>query len=148
MKVIICPISTERIPEHISRLTALLVVLLLIAYLISGNLIFPVILITDFLSRSFYGGKLSVLAYSSKIISNTLSLNSKMVDKAPKIFAARLGLLFSILLFVTALLHLKSASLAIVVLFGVCAFLEFAISFCVGCFIYTFIVTLYSPSTK
>lgn len=148
MKSIVCPISSERIPEHVSRLTALFVVLTLIAYLISGNLIFPAILILDFLSRSLFDGKFSPLLNSAKVVSKALSLKSKMVDKAPKIFAARLGLVFSTLLFTTALLQLKSAALTIVVLFGVCALLEFAIGFCVGCLIYTFVISLYSPSIK
>ncbi len=148
MKNIVCPISSERMSEHISRLTALFVVLLLLAYLISGNLIFPAILLLDFLSRSLFDGKFSPLATGAKALSKVLSLKSKMVDKAPKIFAARLGLIFSLLLFISAFLHLQSVALTIVVLFGVCAFLEFAISFCVGCLIYTFIISFYSPSIK
>ena len=66
MKNIVCPISSERMPEHISRLTALFVVLLLLAYLISGNLIFPAILLLDFLSRSLFDGKFSPLATGAK----------------------------------------------------------------------------------
>lgn len=148
MKMIVCPISAERIPEHISRLIALFVVLILIAYLISGNFVFLAILIIDFTSRSYFGGNYSPFGILSKEIGKAFSLKSKLVDKAPKIFAARLGLIFSLLLFLTALLNLPNIALVIALLFGICALLEFAISFCVGCVIYTLLTTVITPSLK
>ncbi len=139
MKNLVCPISSERIAEHTCRLNALFVMIFLIAYSISGNLIIPMFLLLDFFSRSFLNGKYSLLAYFSKRISFFFQLKSKLVDKAPKVFAARLGFLFSIILFILALTNFTVATFVVSLLFGFCAFLEFMFSFCVGCVIYTYI---------
>lgn len=139
MKNIVCPISSERMPEHIARLNALFTVLFLVVYVITENLLFPLLLTADFFSRSYLNGKYSFISFASKWVSAQLSITSKQVDKAPKIFAARLGLLFALLLTVLVAFQLFTAALVVALLFAACALLEVVFSFCVGCLIYTFI---------
>lgn len=139
MKNITCPISSERIPEHTPRIIALFIAFILIAYIISGNLFFPLILAVDFFSRSFLRGKFSLIAFVAKYTGRFFNIKSKLVDKAPKIFAARLGFGFSLVLLGLAFFNYTLAAQLVVILFGTCAFLEFAFSFCVGCIIYSIV---------
>jgi hypothetical protein len=60
-----------------------------------------------------------------------------MVDSAPKVFAARIGVAFSV---VTTILyaenHLYAGSIVLVILL-LCAALESFLSFCLGCWMYS-----------
>jgi hypothetical protein len=78
-------------------------------------------------------------------IVRTLSIKNKPIDQAPKVFAARLG--FSMCLFLTlaALLSLTVAGVVIASIMVLFSFLESALAFCAGCYVYTF---LYHFSNK
>jgi hypothetical protein len=63
-----------------------------------------------------------------------------LIDKAPKVFAARIGLILTSITTLGALLHftlLAYISGSVLVLF---AFLECGLNFCMGCWLYTFVV--------
>ncbi len=140
MKNIVCPISNERIPEHLPRVTAFYVLLIFILYLVSGNLLLVVFLAFDFLLRGFNRSKFSVINQVAKQTSKALSLQSPFIDKAPKIFAARLGGAIAVLIILLHLLdlHIGAKSLALTVSF--LATLECVLNLCVGCYIYNWFV--------
>ena len=68
-----------------------------------------------------------------------LKARSIRIDKAPKIFAARVGFLFAL---ASALLFFISLSASLVVALTLMCFalLESVFNLCVGCLVYTFIV--------
>lgn len=135
----ICPISTNKIDEHIARLNATFTVLLITALILTNNILIATFLLVDFTLRGTENSKYSILSIFSKFIINLLGLKKKPVNSGPKVFAARIGIVFSFLVVLFSILNLQTAALAFASIFGVCAFLESALGFCVACRIYPFV---------
>lgn len=140
MKQLICPISNEYINERVTRINALLAILLIIAGLVFNSVLFLVFLTADFFIRAFTHAKYSPISYLSHQMANALNLDKKNIDKAPKIFAARIGFLMSLTIVILMLLELNSAALVIGGILVFFASLEFALAICMGCIIYTYLV--------
>jgi hypothetical protein len=63
-----------------------------------------------------------------------------MIDKAPKIFAARLGLVMTSVITGLFIFELKVASVIVASILVFFASLEFFFAICVGCMIYTYLI--------
>ncbi len=140
MKNIFCPISTERINEQVPRITSLLVVLVVIAGFAYQSVWFFAFLVADFAVRAFTTARFSPLSCVAYWISKLLRLPEKMIDKAPKIFAARMGFVMVLAL---SLLFAFDFGLTARIVAGILvlfASLEYAFAFCAGCTIYTYLV--------
>jgi len=137
---LICPASPERVDENQVRITALFVVVMMGMFFISGSPIFPTLLAVDFFIRAFTGLNHSPLSYLASLIIKVIGTQTVLIDKAPKVFAARIGFVFTLVTALGALLHwplLAYISGSVLVLF---AFLECGLNFCMGCWVYTFVV--------
>ena len=66
-----------------------------------------------------------------------------MVNKAPKIFASRLGFICAVLGLVFISLGMPTASIAVIGMFAVLALMDSVFNFCVGCVIYHHLVFPY-----
>lgn len=140
MKNIFCPISTERINEQVPRVTSLLVItLVIIGFSLQSLLVFA-FLLADFAIRAFTKLRFSALSCVAYWITLVLKLPAKQIDKAPKIFAARMGFLMVAILSVLFALDMQTPSKIVAGILVVFASLEFAVAFCAGCTIYTFLV--------
>lgn len=137
-----CPISFKKVDEKVTRLNGFLTVLLLLVYVLTSSLIPVLFLLTDFLIRGFEKPQYSVLALTSKFILSRLKSKPQPINAGPKIFAARIGVLFSVLILVSALLNWPVTALVFTAIFGICAFLEASIGFCVACRIYPILYKL------
>lgn len=140
MKPLICPISDEKIPEHLPRVTASLNLILLAAFAWNPQSWILFFLAYDFLVRGFGSPKLSLVHHAAKSISGAFKLRSKLIDKAPKLFAARLGALLLVLALVLKLSGLVTAPIVIVWLIAALSSLECILGFCVGCYVYQYLV--------
>ncbi|TLX77812.1 DUF4395 domain-containing protein [Labilibacter sediminis] len=140
MKNIVCPISTERISEHIPRITALFVIILLLLYVITQSWIIPAFLVIDFYTRGFGKAKFSALGILSSKVGDILPNKGKAIPKAPKVFAARLGFIFTSTIVALHIAQFASASALISFALILFAGLECIANFCVGCWVYTLFV--------
>lgn len=140
MRQIICPVSKDKINEQIVRLNAIIGVLLITAGFAFNNSIFIIFLLVDFYIRAFTKVRYSPIGFISHWLTNTLRLGEKNIDKAPKIFAARLGFLMVLVISVLYLANASSGALIVGGIFVFFAMLEFALALCVGCIIYTYLV--------
>lgn len=140
MKQIVCPISNERISEQVTRLNAFFGVLLVVAGFVFNSSLFFLLLAADFYIRAFTKTKFSPISFISHSMVNALNLNKKSIDKAPKIFAARLGFLMTLTIVVLYFLQLNTAALVVGAILVFFASLEFALAICVGCILYTYLV--------
>ena len=131
-----CPISFKKIDEHAARLNGFFTVGLLVVFFLTGSLVPVIFLVADFLARGFEQPKWSLLARLSKQILAFTKVKPKPVNAGPKLFAARVGLLFSVMVLGTALAGWSTAATVIALVFGICAFLEAAVGFCVACKLY------------
>ncbi|RIH65652.1 DUF4395 domain-containing protein [Mariniphaga sediminis] len=140
MKQIVCPISNEQVNESLTRLNAFFTIMLVIAGFVFNSVLFPLVLLADFYVRAFTKSKFSPLSVASAGLARLLNLNNKPTDKAPKIFAARLGFIMTLMVATLFLLQLYTASMIVAGVLIFCALLEFAFNICLGCIIYTFLV--------
>jgi hypothetical protein len=139
LKNLICPISPLRINENVARVTALLVAALVVLYAFTHNVYIVLFLIVDFYIRGFTSLKVSPLSWLAIQINKGLQLPVILTDKAKKIFAARVGFLFSLAILILFYIHPLSSVLVGLVLTGF-ALLEGVLNICVGCLVYTYFV--------
>lgn len=134
-----CPISIHRIDANFVRFVAFEVLMIGLLLLVTEHLFFSFLLLFDFSMRTFKINKLSPFANIAKLIIHCLDIKPKFCDEAPKRFSLYLGL--GIVVFLTLFLtfgYTKVAAVLVVSLL-ICAFLESAFDYCIGCKIYYYI---------
>ena len=136
---LVCPISPLRVNENVVRLVAALVILLVSLYIYTGSPYIILLLIVDFYIRAFTAFKFSPLSWTANQISALSGLREIRIDKAPKIFAARVGLLFTLAILLLFYIHPPSSIVVAFVLIGFAA-LEAVFNICVGCWVYSYLV--------
>lgn len=140
MKNLICPISTEKIPEHLPRIIAFFNISIMVSYIITGLHWIIALLVIDFLLRGYDYSKYSPIFHLSMFASKVVKLKSKKIDKAPKLFASRLGGFMMLIALPFSLLGFETVAFSIIGIVIALSTLECVLSFCVGCVIYTFLV--------
>ena len=140
MKQIVCPISKDKVNEQVVRLNAIIGVLLVIAGFAFDSAFYMLFLMSDFFIRAFTPARFSPVSFVSHWITNTMRLGDKQIDKAPKIFAARLGFLLLLVLNILVLTGAQTSAMIVGGIFVLFAMLEFALAICIGCIIYTYLV--------
>jgi len=133
-----CPISFKKTDENVARLNGLFTVLFLIAFVLTDSFIPVLFLLIDFQLRGMEKPQYSPFVIFSKFLLKTFKAKPQPINAGPKIFAARIGVLFSVMILITTLLQLPVLATVFAAIFGICAFLETAFSFCVACKIYPF----------
>lgn len=125
--------------ENTVRATAFLVIIVLAVALFLKWPYLVLLLVFDFIMRAL-GLSLSPLALFSKSILKILGLKRRPIFAAPKRFAATLGSLFTLLVFLLMLNGLYDSAFAVGFLLIILASLESFFKVCVGCYLYQFIV--------
>jgi hypothetical protein len=144
----ICPVSDARADENVVRTIAIVTVLITTAAILTGSYLIFILLGADFAIRSFSSGTGSPLKILSGQISGVLGIrNKKLIDAAPKKFAAMLGMTFSLLAGLFLLINLPVAAITTASILIFCALLEGVFGFCLGCFVYTVITASSTKST-
>ncbi len=145
MKSLICPVSAERLDENNVRVTGLLIGLSLLITLTLNTISLLVIVVLDYFIRAFTKWPYGPISWLAVQVVRKTSWSIKLIDKAPKIFAARVGFLFSIVGLVLYFIHPLYSQLVLLVLCGF-AFLESIGNVCMGCLIYSHVVLrFYKP---
>ncbi len=134
---ITCPVSAGRTDENVVRAVALLTLIITAFILITDNYLLSLFLLGDFVLRGFNLGKYSVLRFVSKYIVEVLNIKPKPIDSAPKLFAAKIGIVFALLIFIAQISNLYVLFLSTSVVLIACAFLESVFGICLGCYFYT-----------
>lgn len=140
MKNIICPVSQEKVNEYVVRVTAFWIIMLTALYIAIPNLLIPVFLVTDFYIRAFTRYRYSPVSWLSAGITRRAGFGQVWIDKAPKVFAARIGLVLSLMILVFTLTGFPALATVVASILVFFAFLECGINFCAGCWVYTYVV--------
>jgi hypothetical protein len=136
----VCPIAGYKIDENVARIVAgfVLVAVLVAAFVPSGAAVWVfAFLAQDFAFRAFSRPRGSGLGRLAALLLKALGVAPRPVDAGAKRFAARLGLLFSVLLAVLAHLGAHPATEIVGSLLAACAALESILGYCVGCQMWT-----------
>ena len=139
----LCPVSDKMINERVARINGVFTLFLLIGYGLTQNIIPVVFLAFDFLLRATDFSKYSLVGISSKGIVRYFGFNENIINAGPKIFAARLGFLFSTLIMFSSLFGAYLPALTLAGLLGIFSFLEASFGLCVACEIYPFAYRLF-----
>lgn len=137
---LICPVSHDRVDENRVRVTALQVVLVMGIFFLTGITLFPALLAVDFFIRAFTRLPYSPLSWLAHVIVKSMGTNPVPIDKAPKVFAARIGFLLTVIITLSSLLNIDLLTNIIGATLVLFAFLECGLNFCMGCWVYTVIV--------
>jgi hypothetical protein len=139
LKSIACPISPLRINGNVVRITGFMMATMIALYAFTGSIYFIFAIAIDYLIRAATPAKYSPFSWLASKIADTFNLNNHPIDKAPKIFAARVGFLFA---FTAAVLYFinPTASLVVALILMFFALLESVFDVCVGCMVYTYVV--------
>ncbi len=140
MKNVLCPVSSDRILEAQPRLSALFVVTLLTIYLMSQFWVIPAFLFVDFLLRGYTNGRYSLIGSVSKYLAVKYYAHTRKIDKAPKIFAARLGMVFSLLITILSVVNIGVWGNILALMLIIFASVECFFNFCIGCYVYTLFI--------
>jgi len=137
-----CPVSDKQVNERVARINAAFTVMLLALYALTGSVIPVLILTVDFLLRAADYSKFSIIALSSKGIVRYLAINENLINAGPKLFAARIGFVFSILIAVSILLNAWLPAYVLAGVLGMFSLLESVFGLCVACEIYPYVYRL------
>ena len=131
-----CPISTKRVDSNMVRLVSFQVASFSVVLLLTQEVIFAFLLLYDFMMRTFRLSYLSPFHQVGKFILASWNISPKLCDESPKRFALYLGLAISFLLAVLYTVGLGFIATSIAIMLFICALLETAFDFCIGCKIY------------
>ncbi len=135
-----CPVSSERVNENTVRVAALLGALVTILGIYFNSYILIGILAIDFELRAFSDGKKSLIKSAAKQLIGLVGVKEKLVDAAPKKFAAGMGLVFTLVIASLQVLHYYPAAAIVGGVLIVCALLEGLFGICLGCIVYSILV--------
>lgn len=140
IKDIVCPVSFEKIDSNVSRVTIFLNVILMAFFVFTLNPVFIGIVTIDYFTRAIVKVKYSPLRTIAIQISNLLKLDKKPINQAQKIFASRLGVICAVSSQILLLLGFSTAAIVITSILLILSTLDSVFNFCVGCFIYNYLV--------
>lgn len=131
-----CPVNFQKVDENQIRIQAILVTLSALGFVFSGWIAFAVLLVYDFTVRLFISSKFSLFAQIAPFILKIFNIHEQLVDSAPKIFASRIGLGFSIAIVFTSLYGVNEIATVFAIILAICAALDALFNYCVGCKVY------------
>ncbi len=139
-----CPISFRKVDETVARLVALLVFVSAIAGCFVYLPWIVAALALDFSIRAFTSWPISYLALVAKLIAKVVGLKPRPINAGPKIFAARVGFVFTFVIAVLGFMDLIVIAKVLAGLLALFAALEGFFAFCVGCHLYSLLNRLRS----
>jgi hypothetical protein len=131
-----CPVNFKKVDQNVVRVMAGLVSAIAVVFIISPQLWPLALLLYDFLVRSLGYKKASPLFHLAKFIANALNLKKEEIDAGPKEFALKMGFVFVLISFMMFILGEVLAAVLVIGTLVICAFLETAFNYCIGCQIY------------
>lgn len=143
MKNLICPISNEKIDSYVSQLTIFISVVLVVTFMLTQQPLYLYIAALDYCIRAFGNSRYSPLRLIAIGISKLIQWKPKMIDKAPKVFASRLGFLCLLAATIFFSVNMPVAAIGIAAMATSLFLLDALGIVCVGCLIYHHIVFPY-----
>lgn len=131
-----CPVIFKKVDQNVVRVMAGLVSAIGVIFIISQQLLLLTLLLYDFLVRALGYKNASPLFHLAKFIAKALGLKKEEIDAGPKEFALKMGFVFVLISFIMFVSGEAVAAALVVGVLAICAFLEVAFNYCIGCQIY------------
>jgi hypothetical protein len=139
MMSLVCPISERNIDENIARLNAWITFLVVLTFIFSPFKWIIFLILVDFLLRRIQNGQYSYVSMVSRFTSGVLGFRKVKINAGPKLFAANVGLVFSVLIASFYYAGLVNVSYSIAGILAFFTFLESAFNICAACILYPFV---------
>jgi hypothetical protein len=136
---LICPISESYIDENTARLNALFTLALLVVFLFTPYKWIIFLVAIDFLLRRILHGRFSVITQISNFTTVVLALKKVRINAGPKLFAANVGFLLSLLAALFYYTDLYPVAYALAGALALFTVLEGIFNICVACILYPFV---------
>lgn len=136
---LICPVSDKYMDENIARLNALFTLGLILIFILTPYKWVVMLVGIDFLLRRSLGGRFSYITRMSNLTSGILTLKRIHINAGPKLFAANVGLLLSVLIALFYYTGLTGVSYSLAVALAFFTTLESFFNICVACILYPFV---------
>jgi hypothetical protein len=136
---LICPISDKYIDENTARMNAFFALSQIIIFFLTPFKWIIFLLAADFLLRRILQGRYSVISRISVLTTGALALKKIRINAGPKLFAANVGFMLSLL---TAIFFYAGLPYVSYVLAGTLAFftlLESVFNICATFILYPFV---------
>ena len=131
-----CPIAFRQIDGTVVRINSLSISLMLIAYLLSSQVLLIYILGIDLIIRLFINKELSPINQTSRLIKVMIRAKTINTDAGAKRLAAYFALGFSWAIIVLHIFELFDIAKIVTLIFVACSLMELLFNYCVGCKIY------------
>jgi hypothetical protein len=144
----ICPVSARRVNENLSRFNASFTVVMSVLFLFTNSPVFLLVLVVDFILRNILEGRLNPVTHFNNYLITIIHIPNHPINAGPKIFAARVGLLLSVLATLFLFSGNLMAAFIVIGILAVFSFLESVFNFCVACKLYPYLLPLNSLFEK
>lgn len=134
-----CPIDFVHINENRARMVAFLVLTLGIICFAQLNWGIAIFMLIDFTLRTFNLNNYSPLSFLAGVLISILKIKNKPTDRAPKRFAAMMGMIFTGIIALALLIGWIAFAEIMLILLLICAALESFAGICIGCHVYTYL---------
>jgi hypothetical protein len=131
-----CPINGRLVDENRGRIVSLLTFVFLAGFVVFQKEWMLWLLLAEFSVRSFQRYCWSPMCRSAELLQKVFRIPVRKVNAAPKEFAQKVGLVFSLLLAVSYFAGWSAVFYGAGVFFALCVFFEFSLGFCVACKLY------------
>ena len=138
----ICPVSDKKVNEKAARINGAFTVVLLIVSGLTQSVIPLIFLTIDFIFRATDYSKYSLIGITSGGLVRYFGLNENIINAGPKLFAARVGIVFCSLAILSIVFNSFGLAIVLAGILGLFSFLEAAFGICVACEIYPFVYRL------
>ncbi len=129
-----CPVNYKKVNVYLLKFYSSIIALFLLGYFFFGWTV-PIYIITiDFAIRVFLGIEYSFECKILNLILEILHIQPKEIDASTKMFAAKVGLLFSVSLSLALLFQKETLATIIAVVFFMAVFAEVVLNFCAACY--------------
>jgi hypothetical protein len=133
---LVCPISDKYIDENTARLNAFFAFTIILIFFLTPYKWVLFLLVADFLSRRILQGRYSVITRISILTTGALSLKKIRINAGPKLFAANVGFMLSLLAALFYYAGLPSVSYVLAGTLAFFTFLESVFNICAACILY------------
>ncbi len=134
-----CPISTDLVNTKLTRTYSFITFLAISFYLFTPFKEVIYISALDFIIRVFIGVKYSPICFLIREGLKIGNIPPQMVNSGPKKFAAKIGLIITVLMAISALAGLTYTSLILGVVSFTAIGAEAIFGFCVACYIHSYL---------
>lgn len=138
-----CELPKGQVNQKVARANAFFTLILSLLFIFTNAKWIIYIMVIDFLIKGFIGPKFSPISRINIIILRILKIKPKPIFAPPKIFASKIGFIFSLAIMILFLLGLPIYSIIIISILAFFAFLESTFEICIGCWAHSYWLKLF-----